>query len=537
LIFVLKRERDDMAETASTRETHFDIIVVGSGMGGLTCASLLTQFYDKKVLILESHSKIGGYTHSFSRSVRDRRVSWDVGLHYVGQMGEKSSLRKVMNRVTGGKVQWKKLSDPHQWFIYPGLKIAVPSSSDQFKSKLMELFPSEVDKIGTYFMDIRRATNWANFFHMARRLPRSLQLVLRFLLFWGYRLAFQKTSEYFGRRNFSKELSAVLDSQWGDYGLPSGQSPFFVNALVFTHYLNGAYCPVGSSQAIPQAVASVVKGGGGDVRVRHEVKDLLLDGDRVIGVKAMNLFTNELIEARAPIVISNIGLINTYQKLIPELYARSTLDRISKLPEPCSGVCLFLTLKEPPSKLGIQDQILWLFDSYDHDRTWESRRNILNESPSMVFLSFSANSDLEGKVPTAQILTFADSSSFREWGSLPLKGRGAEYEGMKNQISLRLIEFVERSLPGFKALVDFYELATPLTFESYSKHPQGAIYGIPLSVNRFENPWISVKTPLKGLYLTGADIAGPGIAGAMMGGVLTLSEIVGLSVFGKVFRM
>lgn len=526
-----------MAETASTRETHFDIIVVGSGMGGLTCASLLTQFYDKKVLILESHSKIGGYTHSFSRSVRDRRVSWDVGLHYVGQMGEKSSLRKVMNRVTGGKVQWKKLSDPHQWFIYPGLKIAVPSSSDQFKSKLMELFPSEVDKIGTYFMDIRRATNWANFFHMARRLPRSLQLVLRFLLFWGYRLAFQKTSEYFGRRNFSKELSAVLDSQWGDYGLPSGQSPFFVNALVFTHYLNGAYCPVGSSQAIPQAVASVVKGGGGDVRVRHEVKDLLLDGDRVIGVKALNLFTNELIEARAPIVISNIGLINTYQKLIPELYARSTLDRISKLPEPCSGVCLFLTLKEPPSKLGIQDQILWLFDSYDHDRTWESRRNILNESPSMVFLSFSANSDLEGKVPTAQILTFADSSSFREWGSLPLKGRGAEYEGMKNQISLRLIEFVERSLPGFKALVDFYELATPLTFESYSKHPQGAIYGIPLSVNRFENPWISVKTPLKGLYLTGADIAGPGIAGAMMGGVLTLSEIVGLSVFGKVFRM
>jgi phytoene dehydrogenase-like protein len=526
-----------MAETASTRETHFDIIVVGSGMGGLTCASLLTQFYDKKVLILESHSKIGGYTHSFSRSVRDVRVSWDVGLHYVGQMGEKSSLRKVMNRVTGGKVQWKKLSDPHQWFIYPGLKIAVPSSSDQFKSKLMELFPSEVDKIGTYFMDIRRATNWANFFHMARRLPRSLQLVLRFLLFWGYRLAFQKTSEYFGRRNFSKELSAVLDSQWGDYGLPSGQSPFFVNALVFTHYLNGAYYPVGASQAIPQAVANLVKGGGGDIRVRHEVKDLLLDGDRVIGVKALNLFTNELIEARAPIVISNIGLINTYQKLIPELYARSTLDRISKLPEPCSGVCLFLTLKEPPSKLGIQDQILWLFDSYDHDRTWESRRNILNESPSMVFLSFSANSDLEGKVPTAQILTFADSSSFREWGSLPLKGRGAEYEGMKNQISLRLIEFVERSLPGFKALVDFYELATPLTFESYSKHPQGAIYGIPLSVNRFENPWISVKTPLKGLYLTGADIAGPGIAGAMMGGVLTLSEIVGLSVFGKVFRM
>lgn len=527
---------DDMAETSSGGETHFDVIVVGSGMGGLTCASLLTQFYGKKVLILESHSKIGGYTHSFSRSVRDTRVSWDVGLHYVGQMGEKCSLRKVMNQVTGGKVDWKRLSDPHQWFIYPGLKIAVPSSSHQFKSKLIELFPSEADKIGTYFVDVRRATKWANFFHMARRLPRALQLFLKYLLFWGYRLAFGKTSEYFGKRDFSRELSAVLDSQWGDYGLPSGQSPFFINALIFTHYLNGAYYPIGTSQAIPQSVANIVKGGGGDVRVRHEVKDLLLDGDRVIGVKALNLFTNELIEARASIVISNIGLINTYRKLIPELYASSTLDRISKLPEPCSGVCLFLTLKEPPSKLGLQDQIIWLFDSYEHDKTWASRTDILNHSPSMAFLSFSANADLDGKVPTAQILTFADSSLFKEWEHLPLKNRGAEYGSIKNQISLRLIELVERSLPGFKSLVDFYELATPLTFESYSKHPQGGIYGIPLSVNRFENPWISVKTPLKGLYLTGADIAGPGIAGAMMGGVLTLSEIVGLSVFGKAFR-
>ncbi|MBK8205135.1 MAG: hypothetical protein IPK68_23525 [Bdellovibrionales bacterium] len=121
-------------------------------------------------------------------------------------------------------------------------------------------------------------------------------------------------------------------------------------------------------------------------------------------------------EARASVVISNIGLINTYQKLIPELYASSTLDRISKLPEPCSGVCLFLTLKEPPGKLGFQDQIIWLFDSYEHDKTWSSRTDILNRSPSMAFLSFSANADLDGKVPTAQILTFADSSLFKEWG-------------------------------------------------------------------------------------------------------------------------
>ncbi|MBK8204795.1 MAG: hypothetical protein IPK68_21630 [Bdellovibrionales bacterium] len=84
--------------------------------------------------------------------------------------------------------------------------------------------------------------------------------------------------------------------------------------------------------------------------------------------------------------------------------------------------------------------------------------------------------------------------------------------------------------------MDFYELAPPLTFESYSKHPEEAIYGIPLSVNRFENPWISVQTPLRGLYRTGADIAASGIAGTMMGGVLTPSEIVGFSVFGEVFR-
>ncbi|MBK8200875.1 MAG: NAD(P)-binding protein [Bdellovibrionales bacterium] len=186
-----------MAETTSGKESHFDVIVVGSGMGGLTCASLLTQFYGKKVLILESHSKIGGYTHSFSRSVRDVRVSWDVGLHYVGQMGEKSSLRKVMNQVTGGKVQWKKLSDPHQWFIYPGLKIPVPSSSDQFKSQLMELFPTEANKINRYFVDIRRATKWANFFSYGQTASSCSSVVFKIPAFLGLSFGVSKDLRIF----------------------------------------------------------------------------------------------------------------------------------------------------------------------------------------------------------------------------------------------------------------------------------------------------------------------------------------------------
>jgi all-trans-retinol 13,14-reductase len=93
---------------------------------------------------------------------------------------------------------------------------------------------------------------------------------------------------------------------------------------------------------------------------------------------------------------------------------------------------------------------------------------------------------------------------------------------------------VEQHYPGFRDLVEYSELSTPLTVEYFDASDRGSIYGIPCIPARFEQPWIGAKTPIENLYLTGADASSLGIMGAMMGGVKTAGFVNGGFGFVKV---
>jgi phytoene dehydrogenase-like protein len=84
-----------------TDENSYDVIIIGSGMGALTCASLLAQVRKKRVLVLERHFKLGGFTHVFRRQ---GKYDWDVGVHYVGEMENRAVPRTVMDYITRGQL-------------------------------------------------------------------------------------------------------------------------------------------------------------------------------------------------------------------------------------------------------------------------------------------------------------------------------------------------------------------------------------------------------------------------------------------------
>src|SRR5580704_12786760 len=91
-----------------TIETQWDAIVIGSGIGGLATAALLSRYAGKKVLVLERHYTPGGYTHSFKRP----GYSWDVGVHYIGQVQDPASpVRAVFDHLTGGQLQWQPMPE------------------------------------------------------------------------------------------------------------------------------------------------------------------------------------------------------------------------------------------------------------------------------------------------------------------------------------------------------------------------------------------------------------------------------------------
>ena len=95
----------------------WDAIVIGSGIGGLTAAGLLARVAKMRVLVLEKHTERGGLTHTFRRD----GASWDVGLHYVGNVQEGSFERRIFDFLSGAALRWNQMPDDFERFIYPGV--------------------------------------------------------------------------------------------------------------------------------------------------------------------------------------------------------------------------------------------------------------------------------------------------------------------------------------------------------------------------------------------------------------------------------
>ncbi|MGK7923966.1 MAG: phytoene desaturase family protein [Spirulina sp.] len=516
----------------SDRQTvkNYDIILIGSGMGALTVASLMTQLRNKRVLVLERHFQLGGFTQTFKR----KGFHWDVGLHYVGHMGEKEKSRQLFDFITGGGVKWQKMPEPFEKFVYPGFSFDLYGDRQRYQQDLCDRFPAEEKVIKRYFKDLTKG-GVALFLHAMKdngSLPYKLMAQLAKL--WHRTSLDLTTQEYLDRNFRDPQLKALLVSQWGTYGLPPEESPFAIHATIATHYLSGAYYPVGSSETIAQSVKAIVEERGGKMLVNREVSEILLDGKEAAGVRVRKVNEKEehFEEYYAPVIISNTGAANTYLKLIPPNYPipfRQTIkDFLEKYP-PATHISLYIGLSDDPHKLGFQGENHWIYEQLDHNQTYRDRGKwVAENNPKQVYLSFPSLKDPEAKKHTAEIISFADYDSFSQWRDESWMHRDAEYKELKEKLARSLIGLVDRHYPGFADLIEYYEVSTPVTNEYFTDHPKGAMYGLSFVCDRFkpENQvWSRIKTPLPGLYQTGSDVYLFAIMGAMMGGVLTTTQL------------
>ncbi|MCB1145817.1 MAG: NAD(P)/FAD-dependent oxidoreductase, partial [Leptospiraceae bacterium] len=131
-------------------------------------------------------------------------------------------------------------------------------------------------------------------------------------------------------------------------------------------------------------------------------------------------------------------------------------------------------------------------------------------------------------------------SEFKKWRDQPWKKREAAYQDLKTNISEKLTCYINSHYPGFSDLIEFSELSTPISTEFFTGHPSGSIYGIPNVIDRFKNSsasFTNIQTPVENLYLTGVDVASPGVGGALMGGIATATAIDSKLSLLKLVRM
>jgi len=493
----------------------YDVIVIGSGMGGLTTASLLASVAKKRVLVLERHFKIGGFLHSFRR----KKFVWDPGVHYVGEMQEGSLARRCMDLVTGGGVRWNKIESDYERFIFPKDTFDVPAGKKHFQDRLVERFPGEEKNIKRYFKDVTAVQNWSHRWFFSKQFSKPISS----LLSCGRGLALTNTRQYVEERFQDPLLRAIVCAQWPDYGTPPEESAFGIHAAVQADFFNGGFYPIGGSQAIADSAVEIIEKHGGACVVNHSVQEVLVANNRAYGVAAEH--KGETIKFRAPMIVSNAGARSTFTQMVPKEAGDLERQKLHDVKNGTSAVILYLGLNDDPRKHGFEDCNYWLFNRLDFDRTSSTP-----EQPTIIdgaFLSFGSMRDPASETHTAQIVSFSREPEWQKHSALPWRKRGDEYEKRKDDCSEQMIEFVETRLPGLRKLIGYRELSSPLTIKSFTGHPGGAIYGQECDANRLSRDQWSIGTSVKGLYLTGSDVGLPGVNGAMMAGVMTAGKLLG----------
>ena len=464
---------------------YYDTIIIGSGMGSLTAAAILSK-EGQKVLVLERHYTAGGFTHVFKR----KGFEWDVGIHYIGEVQKPNSvIKKLFDYISDTKLKWADMGKVYDKIIIGNKEYDFVKGPQNFRSQLVEYFPDEKKAIDTYVELVFKAIKTSQKFYISKALPS----LVNFFVGKKMRAPFHKFSDkttYAVLKSITdnEELIKVLTGQYGDYGLPPKQSSFVMHAAVARHYFSGGSFPIGGSSQIAKTIDTVIEKAGGTILINAEVEKIIVSNNTATGVKMKD---GKVFSAKK--IISGAGIMTTYHKLIPNAISEKhqLKSQLKKVNRSVSHACLYVGLESSPEELKLPKTNYWIYPSdLDHDTCVERYLANVEEEFPVVYISFPSakDPDWNNRYPgksTIDIITLVPYNFFESWEGSKWMKRGEDYTTLKEKITVRLLEVLYKKIPQTKGKISHYELSTPLTTKHFINYDKGEIYGLDHSPKRF----------------------------------------------------
>ncbi len=484
-----------------SRLEQYDVIVIGAGVGGLAAGALLAKL-GRSVLVIERHDRPGGYMHGFSR----RGWRFDSGVHAVGGCASSGPAHRrilallVEHLGLSSKVAFFPL-DPVAHVFFPAMEIALPQEIARFESVVAENFPAQADQLRAFLALTVKVAD-----ETSRSAAGQIQAPG---LFHQYRQA--TLGEVLDGYFEDDAIKAVLGALWPYLGLPPGQLSFLYWALMFVSYFcDGAgYCR-GSFQTLADALAGSIQSMGGELLYRMGVRRILTQNGRAVGVA-----TDTGQEIRAPVVISNVDLFQTFQQMLPadQINIRF-LKRLRRLQPSVSAFVVYLATDR--NMTDAQWHESFHFPHFDHGRHFQA-----TEAGEVSWFSIT--------IPTHTDPTLAPGRHLVMLTTLAHHRNGQSWRTAKQAYCDRLLALAEDKLPGLNDHLLLVESGTPRTLERYTLNHHGAAYGWAPTPAQIGPGRPGPKTPVEGLYLASHWSApGGGVYGAALSGVMAAQAITGI---------
>lgn len=490
--------RIEISSETLKNENDYDVIIVGAGIGGLTCGALLAK-KGVKVLVLEQNNQVGGYCSSF----KIKEFTFNSGVADVSGLWEKGPISFLLHELELNKENLFVKNSVR--YVFKGKQIDVRNFDDYVKI-LSEMFPHEEKNILAFFDDVRKAYEECYSDAEIYGVPLPPELIAKvfglnklvnypkehpYFYDWLNKTYRQKLDEYFKDENLKTLLCALLT-----YVGTTPEKTLASTALTasLSYYIYGGYFPKGGAQKYAETLKNIIEKYGGKVLVNHKVDKILVEKNIVKGVKVKNKIF------RSSIVVSNVNAKTTFLELVGE----ENLDK---------------KFVEYIKNLRMSSSCFIVFLGVDIDLSnYPTLIKNLDEGYEIVINSNADSSLAPRGMSSITIITGASYHDFPPRGT-------EEYLKKKNKLAEILIQKIEKIIPDLSKHIVVQNISTPRTLERYTSMPEGAIYAFDQSID-VKRPYF--KTPIKGLYLVGAStFPGGGIEAVTISGIICANDILG----------